>query len=490
MALELLAHVWGKSTVFRSLFASIAFAVNGLAVGAILAYQFNIFSILFAVLCLYRMFNMIRVVYARMHEHYLRNATRTTTFTLLGLQLVVAAGWIAWSHWPVANHTVWGAVGILQAGVAFYFLLTALRTAQRTAWPTKQTSYSDDELPTVTVAIAARNEIEGLQQCLQSVVASDYPKLEILALDDRSLTRRTPEIIRSFAHDGVRFVHGDEPAPTWLPKNQAYNRLVEEASGEYLLFCGADVLFESHTIREMITTMLDRKKQMLSVLPQRTHDTYGYFSLIQGMRHWWELVPPRRRFQRPPIFNSCWVITTAALQKAGGFPAVARAIVPEAHFAQQLTATDEYSFLRANAALGIQGTKTVAEQRATAVRMRYPQLHRRPEQVALVSLVEAFFLVLPYAMSIAGFWLSIGWVAHVSIVLACFFATCAYELTVVSARVNTWWFGLIAQPLAALVDILLLHYSMYKYEFSTVEWKGRNVAVPVMHVIPHLPKLQ
>jgi len=40
------------------------------------------------------------------------------------------------------------------------------------------------------------------------------------------------------------------------------------------------------------------------------------------------------------------------------------------------------------------------------------------------------------------------------------------------------------------LDLALLHYSMWRYEFSTVEWKGRDVAVPAMHVISHLPTLQ
>jgi hypothetical protein len=39
-------------------------------------------------------------------------------------------------------------------------------------------------------------------------------------------------------------------------------------------------------------------------------------------------------------------------------------------------------------------------------------------------------------------------------------------------------------------DMAILHYSMWQYEFSEVDWKGRNICVPAMHVIPHLPKLQ
>lgn len=487
--LEVFVHVVGKHKKARTAVATLALGVSAFVIGAFVISRFTVFSVLLLVFSLYRIFNLIRVVEGRMNDEYLRKATRTTTVTLLSLQSVVLASWWAWEKWHSTGHIVWGIIGVVQAIVAALFLGAAIRNVKKSAWPVRHGNYTDRELPTVTVAIPARNEIEGLQLCLESVIASDYPKLEIIALDDRSLTRRTPEIIRSFAHDGVRFVQGDEPAETWLPKNQAYNRLAEEASGEYIIFCGADVRFAPHSIRTVITTMLDRDKQMLSILPGRTHEAYGHLSPIQAMRHWWELVPPRRTFHRPPVLSACWVIKAKALQKAGGFASVARAIVPEARFARELVGTDGYSFLRSNAAVGIESTKTIAEQRQTAIRMRYPQLHRRPEQVALISLLELLFLVMPYMLSIAGFWISIGTVAHVTAIAACVMGTIAYEITVLSTRVNSLWFGLLAQPFAALADILLLHYSMWKYEFSTVEWRGRNVTGPVMHVIPHLPKI-
>jgi hypothetical protein len=50
--------------------------------------------------------------------------------------------------------------------------------------------------------------------------------------------------------------------------------------------------------------------------------------------------------------------------------------------------------------------------------------------------------------------------------------------------------GLWLQPFAALYDVVLLNYSMLKYEFSEVIWKGRNVCIPVMRVFTHLPPVK
>jgi hypothetical protein len=49
--------------------------------------------------------------------------------------------------------------------------------------------------------------------------------------------------------------------------------------------------------------------------------------------------------------------------------------------------------------------------------------------------------------------------------------------------------ALINLPLAAISELALTLASMYQYEFSVVEWKGRNITPPVMHVIPLLPRL-
>jgi hypothetical protein len=487
VVLELLVHIFGRSRAFRRVFAVATLLAIGFTTGVLIAGYSNVFTIIITILSLYRMFNMIRVVRERMHERYLRNATRTTSWSLLAMQTGAAAGWWVWHTWHTDGFTSWGIVAGAQAIVALVLLLSVLRTLRKTAWPAAETPLSDRELPTVTIAIPARNETEDLQRCLESVIASDYPKLEVIVLDDCSQIKRTPEIIKQFAHDGVRFIQGHEPEDTWLPKNQAYARLAEEASGAYILFCGVDVRFGQQSVRRLITTMHTRQKQMMCILPRRQASAYGHLSLIQAMRYWWELVPPRRSFSRPPVISSSWIITRAALKRTGGFAAVSRSVMPEAHFAKSLIASDGYSFLRSTDGLDILSNKPVVEQRDTAIRMRYPQMHRRPEQVALLTLLELMFLLAPFALTLVGFWVDIGSLAHILAAMASVLLTIVYELSALSTRVNSWWFGLIGQPLAALTDIFLLHYSMSKYEFSIVDWKGRNVCIPVMHVVPKLP---
>lgn len=425
-----------------------------------------------------------------MHERYLRQATLRTSLVLLFLQTVLAVLWIMWNAWHETGHVIWGLIAAIQLVVAALIFISTARRLRRTTWPKKAKALYVADLPTLTVAIPARNETEDLKACLESLIASDYSKLEILVLDDCSQTRRTPEIIRSFAHDGVRFLEGEEPKPTWLSKNQAYDHLLREASGQYILFCGVDARFAQSSLRQLVSVMLDKKKTMMSLLPWRAAGAERRVAIVQAMRYVWELAPPRRLFGRPPVLSTCWIAKRDELARAGGFVAVARAIIPEAYFAKVLSKKDDsYSFMRASRHLGIESTKPIKEQHDTAIRMRYPQLRRRPENVFLLGQVYGFFMLLPFALVIAGFWISIGTAAHIMVAATAALYTFIYLRIIAATRTGSPWFGFGALPVGLSYDLALLHVSMWKYEFSELDWKGRNVCIPAMHVIPHLPKI-
>jgi len=358
--------------------------------------------------------------------------------------------------------------------------------------PALTTAIIDQDLPTLTVAIPARNETDDLQACLHSLLTSNYPKLEILVLDDCSQERRTPEIIRSFAHDGVRFIAGEVPPDQWLAKNYAYERLVEASSGDIILFCGVDVRFGPSSLRTLVGLLQQKQKRMLSVIPANSLPARPKLGslLIQPSRYAWELSVPRRWLHHTPVLSTCWLISRQELAASGGFKAVSHSITPESYFARQAATHDDgYSFMQSDDAIAISCAKAYDEQRATAIRTRYPQLHRRPELAALLTLTEATVLLLPMAV------LVIAVITQVWLVVALATISCLgqivtfYSVTRLTYRqriVGTWW----RLPLAVTYDLILLNLSMWRYEFSEVIWKDRNVCVPVMRAIPHLPNVE
>jgi glycosyltransferase involved in cell wall biosynthesis len=430
--------------------------------------------------------NLARILKGRMHEKYLHFAVGRTSWWLFVFYVLLAWLFLLPAISATSRQLLLDLYVAIQLALAVGLYLITSRNLKKLAYTPPQTFLTDRQLPTVTVAIPARNETIDLEGCLKSILANDYPKLEIIVLDDCS-KGETADIIKRFAHDGVRFVQGDEPAERWLAKNQAYEKLYKEATGQLILFCGVDVRFAPTSIRHMVNVLQSRKKAMLSVLPVREQSSLAA-TFIQPMRYWWELALPRRLFNRPPVLSTCWLIKRSKLKKLGGFGSVCHAIIPEGYFARELVKTDEYSFIRSDGELDIRTVKSLDEQRKTALRMRYPQIRRRPEWAVVLVFADIVFLLLPFVQMVGSVWF---W-PHIPLLLpllTCAFLVATHERIVMATNPSNRWVALWNFPFVVLTEIFVGVASMVMYEFFTVTWKDRNICIPVMHVIPHLPSL-
>lgn len=469
--------------------SGIAVIVTSFATAGIFALEPTVIVGLFTVINLLRIVNLLRIAEGRMNDKYLWSVTRKTS-AMLGLaQIATLTVWAGMHIWVVTMEFWVGLLAVLQIITAVVLFSGSIRRIQRTKIGFPEESVPSEDLPSVTIAIPARNETDDLEECLHSVLGLDYPKLEILVLDDCSQLKRTPAIIRDFAHAGVRFLKGEAPDNTWQAKNYAYHQLAKAANGEIILFCGVDIRFDSNSLKQLVQGMVLKNKRMMSVLPLRHEPHMLQSSITQAARYVWEMSPPRKLFKRPAVLSSCWLIYRQDLIDQGSFAAVRRAIVPEALFARgAVRSNDSYSFVRSTESLGVWSSKTTAAQRQTAVRVRYPSLHRRPEVVLLLSLFNLVILFGSFVM----FWLGIfdglpGYATVLSGISALLF-TASYTAIAVVTKVNSWFIAPLLIVPAIINDVLLMYRSMWLYEFSEVLWKGRNVCLPVMRVIPTLPK--
>ncbi|MBI4565774.1 MAG: glycosyltransferase [Planctomycetes bacterium] len=126
----------------------------------------------------------------------------------------------------------------------------------------------DGPLPRLSVVVAARDEAETIEPAMRSLVAADYPDLEVIAVDDRS-TDATGAILDRLASAGppLRVVHVRELPPGWLGKNYALHVGSLQASGEYMLFTDADVHFKPDALSRAVRYARANKIDHLAVLP-------------------------------------------------------------------------------------------------------------------------------------------------------------------------------------------------------------------------------
>ncbi len=335
---------------------------------------------------------------------------------------------------------------------------------------------SNRKMPTVSMLIPARNETHALTQNLKSVTATSYNKLEILVADDCSQDD-TAQIIRSFAHDGVRFVQGVAPTESWIGKNQAYQLLADEASGDYLVFSGVDTRYSESAMTELITYMHENKLDMVSVMPLHRKLTSGSM-LVQPVRYFVMLLLAGDR--NPPVLSTVWAIKASSLKRLGGFGAVENSITPESHFARQLAGKGKYQFVVAGDKFGISTYKKPSSQRETAVRYLYPRLHRLVANHLWFSL--AFMLLLFYPLlhlttSIFGAW---------SLASSFFAASLLATTTAYGQLLGATYpvARMLLAPLLLIAGATAMYWlslkSLFAYELDNVVWKGRGVCYPVM----------
>lgn len=125
-------------------------------------------------------------------------------------------------------------------------------------------------LPMVSVCVPARNEERGIQNCLRSLLQQDYPRFEVIVVDDHS-TDRTRELIQSLAEQDSRLLAlaGEELPDGWLGKPFALHQAFKKTTGDILLFTDADPVFDSrHALRTAVVTMRERELDALTLMPK------------------------------------------------------------------------------------------------------------------------------------------------------------------------------------------------------------------------------
>ena len=451
----------------------------GFAAGSLVIFRPSIATILLLLVTLARFINPLRFVEARMHHSELMRRSRRT-WLIMGLITLVLIGYDGWLNDSFAVNSM--LLFVLQLVVVTLLGVSVLLA--RTIYRYRARKKMLTALPTVSVCIPARNETQDLPACIESVIASTYPKLEIIVLDDCSHDK-TPDIIKKYAHAGVRFVNGKEPREDWLAKNAAYDRLADEARGDILLFIGVDVRMEAHTITELVNQF--DGDDMLSVLPKRSSESEGAF-FIQPIRYWWELGLWRFVVSAPPVLSTCWLIRADVLRKLGTFESVKKAVEPEAVFARALAEQKKYAFLIANDSIGVSSKKAPYDQFMTALRKRYTQVRRRPEDVFGLILFESSVVLAPYVLFVHGIVVGNFVQTLLSAVTITILSLANAEVYKLSLR-RLWPLGLFSMPILVVADIALLLRSMYAYEFGKVIWKERNICLPLLTVEKSLPKI-
>lgn len=164
---------------------------------------------------------------------------------LQGRGLLLAVRLSDWLAWVLAGLLV--PLGALAVGRTLLLLVFA-RWHVGVAWRRIRESWW---LPAVSVLVPAYNEAVGIEQSVRSLVASDYPKLEVVVIDDGS-TDGTAEIVEGLGLANVTVIR-----QTNAGKAAALTTGIGHARYDVLVMVDGDTVFQQDTIRWLVQPLSD-----------------------------------------------------------------------------------------------------------------------------------------------------------------------------------------------------------------------------------------
>ena len=132
------------------------------------------------------------------------------------------------------------------------------------------------ECPTVSILFAGRDEEEKLPGALATFLGQDYPRYEVVAVDDRS-EDATGAILDAAARRDSRLkvVHVTSLPEGWLGKTYGLQQAYEASSGEWLVLTDADVHFAPDVLRLAIALAQKNHWDHLPLLAAAKLFTFG-----------------------------------------------------------------------------------------------------------------------------------------------------------------------------------------------------------------------
>jgi glycosyltransferase involved in cell wall biosynthesis len=138
--------------------------------------------------------------------------------------------------------------------------------------------------PRVSIIVPARNEEQDIGTALTKLLHLDYENYEVIAVNDRS-TDRTGEVLDRIvsapeASGRLKAIHVAELPPGWLGKVHAMWSAANQATGAWLLFTDADVLFRPDVLDRALAYAESEAADHVVLLPRMIMKSPGEKMMI------------------------------------------------------------------------------------------------------------------------------------------------------------------------------------------------------------------
>ncbi|MBK7974558.1 MAG: glycosyltransferase [Deltaproteobacteria bacterium] len=158
------------------------------------------------------------------------------------------------------------AVALTALLAAFFWIVRNLRALPQ---PPLAERVDRGTLPSLCVVLPVRDEERDVEECVASILAQDYPGLEVVVVDDGS-TDQTPAILARLAASDprLRVKRNDTLPPGWMGKNHALDVGAAESASEWVLFMDVDVRLEPDSLVRALALAVEREADLFTIVPE------------------------------------------------------------------------------------------------------------------------------------------------------------------------------------------------------------------------------
>ena len=203
----------------------------------------------------------------------------------------------------------------------------------------------DAEAPLMSVIVPARNEARNIEACVRSILATTWPNLEVLVVNDHS-TDRTGEIARAVAATDARVKVIDNPGlpAGWFGKQWACHNGAHVAKGPFMLFTDADTRHGPELLARSMNAMHERNADLFTVAGVQIMETFWerllqpqIFAMLLARFGGTERVS-RSTNPYSKVANGQFILVQrAAYDRAGGHESVRGHVAEDMRLAQEWT---------------------------------------------------------------------------------------------------------------------------------------------------------
>jgi glycosyltransferase involved in cell wall biosynthesis len=191
---------------------------------------------------------------------------------------------MSYFHWALFHWIAGSILGLVWSSRLVDAALGMSKVADisRPEWNRKPATSKGN--PRVSIIVPARNEEEHIGPALATLLKLDYDNYEIIAVDDRS-TDRTAEVMDQVASTPeasgrLRVIHVAELPAGWLGKAHAMWSAANKATGDWLLFTDADVLFRPDVMNRALAYAESESADHLVLFPRMIMKSPGERMMI------------------------------------------------------------------------------------------------------------------------------------------------------------------------------------------------------------------